>query len=282
MPDNSSDRLLNAFSDAELSSIREYLNGLYADAYPPGAICLHERDYIGSTFAEWALSLVSGLVPTGASIQDLGCGFGAFVALAREAGFNAKGVELSSFEVRMAKTMFSILRPQDNPDEVFVCGDAYEVLEKKTLFSDPVDAITLWNILEHFPDMQKLFSLCYKAVRGKGRLFIVCPNYFAWRPEAHYQLPWSPLDMVFPRRFVKKILATEKNPEYFLQKVIRVTNWGILRALRKNGFDIADIYGAPMPLRPGRTLGTTLRRMRFWNPCVESVLVAAQTKMRLA
>jgi SAM-dependent methyltransferase len=278
MPNNSPDRLLNGFSDAERSSIRDYLNDLYADAFPQGAICLHEKDYIGSTFAEWALSLVSRLVPSGASIQDLGCGFGAFVVLAREAGFNAKGVELSSFEVKMAKTRLSALWPQDNPDRIFVCGDAYKVLKERKLFPDPVDAVTLWNILEHFPDTQKLFSLCKIALIEGGRLFIICPNYFAWRPEAHYQLPWSPLDWVFPQRFVKKVLIAEKNPDYFLHRVVPVTNWGILRALRKNGFDIADIYGCPMPMRPGRTLGTTLRRIRFYNPFVQSVLIVAQKR----
>jgi hypothetical protein len=86
------------------------------------------------------------------------------------------------------------------------------------------------------------------------------------------------LNWFFPQRFVKKILAAGMKPDYFLNQVIPVTRWGSLRTLRENGFSISDIYGSSMPLRPGRTLQTNLYRMRFYNPFIGSVLVAAQKK----
>jgi 2-polyprenyl-3-methyl-5-hydroxy-6-metoxy-1,4-benzoquinol methylase len=166
--ENSNDRLLTVFLNEERAEIEKYLNSLYTDVFPPESFILHWRDYIGATFSKWAVFIVERLLPSGASIQDLGCGFGSFVFLAREAGFNAKGVELSSFEVEMAKMRLSRLRPQDDSGQVYICGDAYSVLENEKLFSEPVDAITLWNILEHFPDTRKLFALCHKTLVGGG------------------------------------------------------------------------------------------------------------------
>ncbi|SBW10862.1 putative Methyltransferase type 11 [uncultured delta proteobacterium] len=270
------DRLLHIYSHEEQSAIHRYFSALYDRVFPQGGLASHFTDYVGSPFARTAMSFLSKLLPEGAAIQDIGSGFGSFVLLAREAGYDARGVELSNFEVEYAKLRLSRLRPQDLPDSVYRSGDAYPVLEAGGLFGRPVDAVTLWNVLEHLSDTRRLFALCHSLLKPGGRLFIICPNYLAWRPEAHYQLPWSPFDWILPNRFAKRISGEGRDPDYFKKQTVLVTNWGILRGLARCGFSLSDLYGTPMPLRPGRSWETTKTRLRFFNPFAQAALVCAE------
>jgi 2-polyprenyl-3-methyl-5-hydroxy-6-metoxy-1,4-benzoquinol methylase len=255
-----------------IPELRRYLLSLYAGVFSDDAIETHIRDYIGHTFAEFACSLLSAQLIPGSRVLDIGSGFGTCVLMARETGFDACGIEPAEFEVDFARKRLASLRPGDDPQVVYRVGTAEDLVS----CIDQFHAITLWNVLEHIPHTKELLRICHRLLLPGGKLFIIAPNYFAFRDEAHYHIPWTLLDYLVGQRFIKRIIALNKNPDYFQKGIIPITNWEVLFALRELDFSIADIYGNAMPLRPSRSFSVTLQRLRFWNPLVESLLILAE------
>lgn len=254
--------------------LREYLHSLYQGVFSDDAVETHIRDYIGTTFAQYACSIIIPHLPSGSSILDIGSGFGAFVLLARESGFDARGIEPATFEVDFARMRLKALRPQDNDSLVYQVKRAEDLKNS----SDRFGAVTLWNAVEHIPNTRRLLETCHDLLIPGGRLFIIAPNYSSWRDEAHYQIPWTPWDLFSRKRFSKKLVSLGKNPKYFLQGIVTVTNWGVLRDLAHCGFRLYDFSGVSMNPIPTLSLGKNLIRLRFWNPFAPSILIMAEKR----
>ena len=138
--------------------------------------------------------------------------------------------------------------------------------------------MTLWNVLEHIPDQDGIITLASRLLKPGGVVFVICPNYAAFRLEAHYQLPWCPL---FPRRLASAYLRRRgRNPTYFENAVFYRTNWGVMHALRRSGFELHDFSAlSSMALKPGcafRLLRRPQSFMRYYNPFKEFVVLAAR------
>src|SRR5436190_3260189 len=177
-----------AYEPQEEQELLEYLTNLYRNVFTQEAIYAHLVNHVGYPVAEYGLGIIRPLVSPKARILDVGAGFGSFVVCARHAGFDAIGVEVAPFEVSFARRRLARLRPQDNPQAVFHLDDAIKV----ELSSSSLDAITLWNLLEHVEDVGALIGFAARALKPGGYAFIVCPNYAARRQEAHYHIPWKP------------------------------------------------------------------------------------------
>lgn len=95
-------------------------------------------------------------------LLDVGCGFGGFVALMRERGWDAEGVDPSPSVVEAATRKGRIVR--------------LGTVEELPIGSDPYDAVTMFYVLEHVSDpmgaLQKVFDL---LVPG-GTLLIRVPH----------------------------------------------------------------------------------------------------------
>lgn len=75
-------------------------------------------------------------IPSNATIFDIGCGVGAFVHAMTEAGFDAKGCDLSSRSIAAGLEILKL------HGRIFI-GDNY------ALPSQQFDCLTLWTVIEH-------------------------------------------------------------------------------------------------------------------------------------
>ncbi len=96
-------------------------------------------------------------------LLDVGCGFGFFLKLAQEAGWEAIGVDLDPRAVAYAKDHLRVnalegdLRDLHFPDGSF-------------------DHVTLWNVLDYVPDPLDLLEEVHRLLKSGGRIHIRTPN----------------------------------------------------------------------------------------------------------
>lgn len=261
-----------AVTDRERSVLDAHLRSRYARVFSDEAIEGHIRDYVGFTFADNVVGMVLAWAGAGATLLDIGCGFGAFVLRARELGMDARGVEMAEFEVEFARDRLRRLRPQDDPADIYRQGDA-RFLE---LATGSLDVVTLWNVIEHIDDDRAVLRAVHRMLRPGGSLYLICPNYAAVRQEAHYHVPWYPF---FPKALASRYLAAKgKDPGYLRSEIFYRTNWGLLRRLSGLGFDLYTLDNTT-PMGPSKAF---LRRPRafleFYNPFKDSVLLAARKR----
>lgn len=97
-------------------------------------------------------------------LLDLGCGYGFFLAKARDNGWEVYGTDLSEIAVNYVKQKHSI--PNVRYAEL-----------SDTLFPDvKFDAINLTNVLEHVPSPTQIIEVCRERLVDDGLLIIRVPN----------------------------------------------------------------------------------------------------------
>lgn len=226
----------------EEHSLRVYLEKQYAGVFDDIAIEAHIRDYVGFTFSDSVAPLVARQIP-GGRVLDIGSGFGAFVISARRLGLEAVGVEIAPFEVEYAKRRLEQELPGLDPSSVYHLGDGHDIPFEDASF----DAVTLWNVLEHVPDGFQLLREVARVLKQNGKVFLICPNYAAFRREAHYLVPWLPL---LPRRLATVYLRLcGRDPRFFETSIFYRTNWEIQRALKRLGMRVS-LIGGPLVFDP--------------------------------
>ena len=193
-------------------------------------INLHIQQYVGLGFASQMVDWVFSSSTNTKKLLDIGSGFGSFVFLCRAKGVDAFGIELMDYEVGYARRRLMTEKPDDDPEFVYRKGNALQIPFPKEHF----DTVTLWNVLEHIQDYGRLLHEVHRVMKSGGDVYIVCPNYLAFRKEAHYQVPWIPM---MPRALAIFYLRLfKKDPSYFRESIFYRTNWGVLFTLRENGF----------------------------------------------
>jgi len=226
--------------------LRQYLTEQYQGVFDEKATEFHLANHVGFGFADGVVNLLHGQVPAGGSVLDIGSGFGAFVIVARRRGYKAVGLEISRYEVEYARERLVEEIPECKPDEIFIQADAVRLPFADNTF----DAVTMWNVLEHVPDAYCALSEARRVIKQGGIIYMMCPNYAAFRREAHYQLFWLPL---LPRRLASFYLrASGKRAEYFEKHIFYRTKRGIIRILKRLDMDIRDLNGNPS--RPSKTV----------------------------
>jgi len=108
------------------------------------------------------IQLLRKLKPTGRVI-DIGAGLGGFVYLAKRAGYNVEGYEVSQAEASMAKKTFNvdlnigILTKEQYPPETF-------------------DIVHMHHVLEHIPNPREMFQLVFHLLKPGGYFYFEVPN----------------------------------------------------------------------------------------------------------
>jgi ubiquinone/menaquinone biosynthesis C-methylase UbiE len=218
-------------------ALRKYLETQYEGIFDEISINAHIRDYVGYVFSDSVVPLVARQVPQGSKVLDIGCGFGAFVISARRIGLEAVGVEIAPFEVEYAKRRLEQEMPELDPSSVYFLGDGHTLPFDDLSF----DAVTLWNVLEHVPDSERLLSEVSRVLKPNGTVFIICPNYAAFRMEAHYIVPWWPM---LPKKLGAIYLRLRgRDPRFLETSVFYRTNWEVQRVLKSLGMKVARIDG---------------------------------------
>jgi MPBQ/MSBQ methyltransferase len=216
----------------ERKQVELYLKKQYAGVFDEQSIAFHIENHVGFGFSEGILPWVAEHTPAGGRVLDIGAGFGAFVIAARRLGLDAVGIELAAYEVDYACERLEHELPGSNPKDIFYLGDGHELPFDDEFF----DSVTLWNVLEHVPDAGRLLRMVERVLKPGGHVFLICPNYAAFRREAHYQFYWFPL---MPRPIASIYLKLRgKAPTFFEQSIFYRTNWEVLSALRKIGLQV--------------------------------------------
>jgi len=264
----------------EENELLDYLTRLYRNVFTAEAIRAHLINHVGYPVAEYGLGVITPVLAAGSRILDVGAGFGSFVLVARNSGFDASGVEIAPYEVEFARRRLSRLRPQDRPEEIFRQGDVMAL----QLPASSLDAITFWNVLEHVEHIEPLIAWSARTLRPGGHVFIVCPNYAAERLEAHYHIPWQPElrhDRALAANYIRRF---DRDSQFFETSIFCRTNREVLGLLRRHGFDLMDIDGLrPMSLSWAnlRELWRNRRQVRaFYDPSRPSILVAGRRSMQ--
>jgi MPBQ/MSBQ methyltransferase len=256
-------------TDAERDEVRAYLERAYAGVFGPAEIAFHLSSHLGDAFADYACQVVTPSTPAGGRILDVGCGFGSFVVLARERGFEAIGAEIADYEIAFARRRLARLRPGDSPADVFLAGGIFN----PALDARRFDAITFWNVLEHVEHIRPLVERAASLLAPGGAVYAVCPNYAAFRNEAHYQVPWRP--GLSRAAAVRRLREHGKDPRFFETSIFQRTNWEVMRVMRAAGLTLYDrMNQVPMGLP---ALFTSPRQFRdFFNPLRPAVELAAR------
>ena len=223
--------------DAGQSELRHYLFTQYAGVLDDQSIEKHIRDYVGFTFANQVAPLVAAQTPPGGKILDIGAGFGAFVLAARRLGLEAIGIEIAGFEVKYAHQRWRQETPENGSQAIYHLGNGLAL----PFGANSFEAVTLWNVLEHISDAKRLLFEVKRVLKPAGCLYIICPNYAAFRQEAHYLLFWPPL---LPRKIASLYLKVRgKDPNFFETSVFYRTNWEVLRLLQELDMEVRNLKG---------------------------------------
>ena len=126
----------------------------------PTDLALEER--VGERRSRHFLRFLRGVGQPG-KLLDVGCGYGFFLKLAQDAGWEAIGVDVDPQAVTYAKN-----RLQVNALE----GDLRELHFPAGSF----DLVTAWNALDFVPDPLDLLKEVHRVLKPGGSIFIRTPN----------------------------------------------------------------------------------------------------------
>lgn len=219
----------------EREKLENHLRKQYSGIFTDSMVQQHIDDYIGFNFPEQMYQWLSSSSPNVKKILDIGCGYGAFVLLCRMRGVDARGIELEGFEIEYAQRRLKNEISQDIPEEVYIKGTANNLPFENSSF----DAVTMWNVLEHIKYYKRTLKETYRVLKPGGDLYVICPNYFAFRKEAHYLVPWIPFMPKYIGKYYLRLL--NKNSSFYEEYIYHRNNWSLLFSFFKTNFRLFSI-----------------------------------------
>lgn len=154
------------FQDYE--AVKPRLAEFYPQGYwwhGDGKVSLLEDRYRSSVLRRDQLKFLQEAISSKYSprLLDIGCGNGLFVGLAREAGYESHGIEMSQEAVAIAV---------GNGITGVQCGTEETIIESGETF----DVLTLHHVLEHVPDPFPYLKRIQKLLRRPGGIIVQVPN----------------------------------------------------------------------------------------------------------
>lgn len=139
-------------------------DGSYDESYYSGcAYNSYEDDAAG--LADGILKLIQSYHPLTGRLLDIGCATGKFVSSARSVGFDAEGVDYSSWAVEQAN-----LRTDGRCRLLDFDHAKVEDLD------GPYDVMTLHSVLEHLSDPERALGLLFDLCVERGVVYIQTLN----------------------------------------------------------------------------------------------------------
>lgn len=211
---------LTAFNIPAKAYVKSYFHEEYKKQY--GRTYLEDFDHIKSMGAARVSVLRSLGLRDRDAILDAGCAYGPFLAAARDAGLAPAGLDVASDAVAYLNQTLGIPAVEKSLLDLDWSRDFPE--------SGPLKALTLWYVIEHFPDLDRVLRVLNANLVTGGLLGFSTPNFrgitgifsqdkfFRESPEDHFSL-WSPkiASKVLARYGfrVEKVRITGHHPERF-------------------------------------------------------------------
>lgn len=123
------------------------------------------------------IGLLEKHFPQKGKVLDIGAGTGDFLKMAKNSGWKIHGAEPNKKARELARQKKIILNEhtENFPDSNF-------------------DAITMWHVLEHIPDLEKQLQELDRLLKKDGTIFVAVPNFKSYDAE-HYQEFWAAYDV---------------------------------------------------------------------------------------
>ena len=206
------------FGGNERSYDEDYFGDEYRRQY--GKTYLEDFDHIKNT-ALGRLRRITALMKTISHprLLDVGCAYGPFLLAAAEAGFRAEGIDISTAAVDYVKKTLGLPCTLER-------FDGKKGSSRPYLF----DTVTMWFVIEHFQDLERVLLRCNRIMEMGGILAFSTPcgagisarrnakEFYRNSPVDHYTI-WTPSSAV---RVLKRygfesrsIRITGHHPERF-------------------------------------------------------------------
>jgi len=112
---------------------------------------------------KWEHAMARALFAPNQAVLDVGCGDGAFVAMACAAGLDASGIDTCSAAIDAGKAKGIRL----------TMGDVTDLAAERP---ESFDGVCSFQVLEHVPDPLKFIDACVRATRRGGKIVFAVPN----------------------------------------------------------------------------------------------------------
>ena len=161
-----------------------------------------------------------GVKPDNASLLDVGCAYGAFVAEAQARGWSPVGSDLAPDAVAYVKKTFGV--PAFVSDFSVPGGDG--------LYPRNLDCLSMWYVIEHFDELARVLRRAASLIRPGGVFAFSTPScagisaryrpadFWDRSPDDHFTV-WDPRTVrgiLKPFGFtVQRIVVTGHHPERF-------------------------------------------------------------------
>jgi SAM-dependent methyltransferase len=116
-----------------------------------------------AAFDRARLRMLREVAPPPAVLLDVGAGRGRFVAAARAAGYDARGIEPSAGAVAAARALYGV-------------GVEEVTIAEADVAAGSLDALVLWHVLEHVEDPAEALEAIGGWLRPGGALLVGVPN----------------------------------------------------------------------------------------------------------
>lgn len=179
-------------------------------------------------------------IPKG-SILDIGCAGGLLLSIAKSQGWQVYGTEPNDYFRQYAKKKY----------QLSVCSSLEDFPREFE-----VDAITLFDVLEHVLDPRRLIQACFERCKNNGYLFINIPNFDSLSSRLFKHRWWCLCD---------------SHLSYF-----GTTN--LIRLLREEGFQFMKKY----PYIQSLELGYLAQRLKERKPGVGHFIMRSFDNLRLS
>ena len=131
---------------------------------------MYTHDYVGyradpkfvATAAAVTADELSRRVPPPARVLDVGCGAGDFMQVAKDAGYDVEGIDISEASAEICRSRGLNARAGD-------------FLTEK--FDGKFDLITMWDVVEHLRDPAAFFDRARSLLSKDGYLFAKIPGF---------------------------------------------------------------------------------------------------------
>lgn len=97
------------------------------------------------------------------TLLDMGCGHGHFLNSARKQGFSVLGIEPAEVPARYAEEVFQLRVMQDEVARIDLEPESFDV-------------ITMWDVIEHMSDPQRVLRHCSRWLKPGGILALRFPS----------------------------------------------------------------------------------------------------------